>query len=95
MRIFIYDFVSSKEPEHIGIIHESFHDGENTLQEILGIRRGRLFAVEMLTIDGCADVQQEVDPGGIVDRDTLVVVQLRVKIVDTDGVNLKIEREAS
>lgn len=61
------------------------------VQEDLVVSRGRVFTVEMLAPNGGANVQDDVDSGGIVDRNALIVVYRGVNIVDANGVDLKRE----
>lgn len=91
MGVFVDDFVSGEEPKQVRIILEGLYDGEDTRQEILIVSRGGFFAVEMLARDGSADVQEDVDSGGVVDRHTFIVVQRGVNVVDSNGVDLKRE----
>lgn len=88
LSILVDDLVTGKETQDVGVRLEGLDDTKDLL-EVDGVVRGpRLTAVERAIGQRRVDIQNDIDTGTVEVRDTLVVVERGLQVVNTDGVDL-------
>jgi hypothetical protein len=83
----VHDLVAREESQGVGVVHEGLDHGEDVCEVRFVVSRARVRAVDVLTLVGRVDVEDDVDADGVEDGHALIVVQGRVEVVGTDGVN--------
>lgn len=86
--LLVDDLVSSKETEQVVVVLEALNDTKDLLVVNGAVSGPRSAAVEVATLQRVADIEDHVDTGSVEDRGTLVVVERRLQVVHTDGVDL-------
>lgn len=86
--VLVDNLVSGEESKSVGVVLERLNDTEDLGVVVLVVGLPRSSAVDITGVQRRVDVKDHVDTSGIEDGDTLVVVELRRQVVNTDGVHL-------
>lgn len=84
----VHNLVGSEEGESVGEVLEVLNDAEDSREVIGVVGRPWLCSIDALTRERRIDIEDHVDTGGIEDGGARRVVERRVDIVDTNGVDL-------
>lgn len=86
--VLVDDLVSGEEGQSVGVVLEGF-DHAKDLLHVDGVIRGPgCRPVQGTVLQRRVDIQNQVDTGRVEDGGTLVMVEVRAHVVDTDGVDL-------
>ena len=91
----INNFVSGKESQGVRVILESFNDLENTLEIVIGVSSPWSRAVDRLANQRRVNIKDDVDTGIVKDAHAVVMVQVGIDIIHTDGVDTQALKENS
>ena len=84
----VHDFVTSKEGQSIGVCLEVLDNAERAGEVVGSVRAPWVGPVDALAREWGVDVDDHVDADSVEDTRALVVVDIGVNVVDTDGVDL-------
>lgn len=83
----VHDLVAGEEGKSVGVALEGLDHGEDVLEVPLVVGRAGVGAVDVLTLVRGVDIQHDVDADRVEDRHALIVVEVRVEVVGSDGVD--------
>lgn len=89
-RSIIDNLITSEEQQSIRVVLERLHNSERPVQVRRIIGSPRLTTIDALSRQRRIDVDQHVYPHRVEDAGAHVVVQVRVDIVDSDGVDAQL-----
>jgi len=81
------DFITSQESKGVVISREHLNNLENVLEVFWSVGGPWLQIVQVLVQQRAVDIENEVDAGGSQQGHTLVVVDIWIDGVNTDGVD--------
>ena len=85
----LHVLVSPKKAECVGVILESFDNAKYALQIGSIVGAFQIARIQALVREGGVDIDEHVDADGIEDANTEIMVQRRIKVVNTNSVDAK------
>lgn len=81
------NLVTGEEKKSVWVVLESLNDSEGSVEVCGGVSGPRLSSVDGLSDQRRVDIKQHVDADIIEDAGAFIVVEVRIDIVHTDGID--------